>query len=221
MDVLAPIRTIGANRRYLPDGHPPRGRFRRDRGGAVRAAGRQPSQPVRMVVVHDAAKKAPKELYLRWWRAYFEAARPGLPFPPTTGACWSQYVAARKRPRAKRNSNAPRAHSGNGDKPRFLHSGRKLAGISGYTAPVLSPNGRTAIFFEHLRDSRQPRLARARQIPARALDPPKPPSRPQDGRCRSSPSGTSGGGMTIGRRHSGLHHSTHLGAVVAAGPDPF
>lgn len=39
-----------------------------------------------------------------------------------------------------------------GGRPRFLRSGRKFAGISRYTAPVLAPDGRSIAFLEHLRD---------------------------------------------------------------------
>lgn len=39
-----------------------------------------------------------------------------------------------------------------GGEPRFLRSGRKFAGISRYTAPVLSPDGGSVAFLEHLRD---------------------------------------------------------------------
>jgi len=77
MDALAAIRTIGANRFYLPDDVPDAVVH-----DAVEAARFAPQggnrQPVRLVVVRDAAKKARlKELYLPWWRAYFEAAEAG------------------------------------------------------------------------------------------------------------------------------------------------
>src|SRR5690242_601560 len=77
MDALAAIRTIGANRSYLPDDVPDAVVYQ-----AIEAARFAPQggnrQPVRLVVVRDAAKKARlKELYLPWWRSYFEAAEAG------------------------------------------------------------------------------------------------------------------------------------------------
>jgi nitroreductase len=77
MDALAAMRTIGANRSYLPDDVPDAVVYE-----AVESARFAPQggnrQPVRLVVVRDAAKKLRlKELYLPWWRAYFDAAEAG------------------------------------------------------------------------------------------------------------------------------------------------
>lgn len=77
MDALAAIRTIGANRFYLADDVPDEVVYE-----AVEAARFAPQggnrQPVRLVAVRDAEKKRRlKELYLPWWRAYFEAAEAG------------------------------------------------------------------------------------------------------------------------------------------------
>lgn len=71
------MRTIGANRAYLPDDVPDAVVYE-----AVESARFAPQggnrQPVRLVVVRDAAKKRRlKELYLPWWKAYFEAAEAG------------------------------------------------------------------------------------------------------------------------------------------------
>lgn len=77
MDALAAMRTIGANRVYLPDDVPDEVVYE-----AVESARFAPQggnrQPVRLVVVRDAEKKRRlKELYLPWWRSYFEAAEAG------------------------------------------------------------------------------------------------------------------------------------------------
>jgi nitroreductase len=77
VDALAAMRTIGANRAYLPDDVPDSVVHE-----AVEAARFAPQggnrQPVRLVVVRDQAKKTRlKELYLPWWKAYFEAAEAG------------------------------------------------------------------------------------------------------------------------------------------------
>jgi nitroreductase len=71
------MRTIGANRSYLPDDVPDAVVYE-----AVESARFAPQggnrQPVRLVVVRDAAKKLRlKELYLPWWKAYFDAAEAG------------------------------------------------------------------------------------------------------------------------------------------------
>ncbi len=77
MDALAAMKTIGANRVYLAKDVPDAVVY-----DAVESARFAPQggnrQPVRLVVVRDAAKKQRlKELYLPWWRAYFEAAEAG------------------------------------------------------------------------------------------------------------------------------------------------
>jgi nitroreductase len=77
MDALGAMRTVGTNRFYLPDDVPDEVIY-----DAVEAARFAPQggnrQPVRLVVVRDAAKKARlAELYLPWWKAYFEAAESG------------------------------------------------------------------------------------------------------------------------------------------------
>ena len=77
MDALSAMRTIGANRSYLPDDVPDEVVY-----AAVESARFAPQggnrQPVRLVVVRDATKKRRlKELYLPWWKAYFEAAEAG------------------------------------------------------------------------------------------------------------------------------------------------
>jgi nitroreductase len=77
MDALSAMRTIGACRSYLPDDVPDEVVYE-----AVESARFAPQggnrQPVRLVVVRDAAKKRQlKELYLPWWKAYFEAAEAG------------------------------------------------------------------------------------------------------------------------------------------------
>jgi nitroreductase len=77
MDALEAMRTIGACRSYLPDDVPDEVVYE-----AVESARFAPQggnrQPVRLVVVRDPAKKRRlQELYLPWWRAYFEAARSG------------------------------------------------------------------------------------------------------------------------------------------------
>jgi nitroreductase len=76
-DALTAMRTIGANRSYLPDDVPDAVVYE-----AVESARFAPQggnrQPVRLVVVRDAAKKRRlKELYLPWWKAYFDAAEAG------------------------------------------------------------------------------------------------------------------------------------------------
>jgi dipeptidyl aminopeptidase/acylaminoacyl peptidase len=40
----------------------------------------------------------------------------------------------------------------NGGNVRFIRTGRQFAGVSRFTAPALSPDGRTVVFLEHLRD---------------------------------------------------------------------
>ena len=77
MDALEAMRTIGANRFYLPDDVPDEVIY-----DAVEAARFAPQggnrQPVRLVVVRDPAKKERlAELYLPWWKAYFDAAEGG------------------------------------------------------------------------------------------------------------------------------------------------
>ncbi len=77
MDALEAMRTVGTNRFYLPDDVPDEVIY-----DAVEAARFAPQggnrQPVRLVVVRDRAKKERlAELYLPWWKAYFEAAESG------------------------------------------------------------------------------------------------------------------------------------------------
>lgn len=77
MDALDAMRTIGATRSYLPDDVPDEVLY-----DAVEAARFAPQggnrQPVRLVVVRDAAKKQRlAELYLPWWKEYFDAAEGG------------------------------------------------------------------------------------------------------------------------------------------------
>jgi nitroreductase len=77
MDALEAMRTIGANRFYLPDDVPDEVIY-----DAVEAARFAPQggnrQPTRLVVVRDRAKKERlAELYMPWWKAYFDAAEGG------------------------------------------------------------------------------------------------------------------------------------------------
>ncbi len=77
MDALEAMRTIGANRAYLPDDVPDEVIY-----NAVESARFAPQggnrQPVRLVAVRDRAKKERlRELYLPWWKAYFDAAEGG------------------------------------------------------------------------------------------------------------------------------------------------
>jgi nitroreductase len=77
VDALAAMRTIGANRVYLPDDVPDGVVYE-----AVESARFAPQggnrQPVRLVVVRDREKKRRlQELCLPPWRAYFEAAEAG------------------------------------------------------------------------------------------------------------------------------------------------
>ncbi|MDX6623026.1 MAG: hypothetical protein QOE75_958 [Solirubrobacterales bacterium] len=89
MDALAAMRTIGANRFYLPDEVPDE--VIREAVEAARFAPQGGNrQPARLIFVRDAAKKRRlKELYLPWWKAYFEAAEAG-----TQGL--DEYSSARK-----------------------------------------------------------------------------------------------------------------------------
>jgi nitroreductase len=89
VDALAAMRTIGANRFYLPDDVPDE--VIREAVEAARFAPQGGNrQPVRLVFVRDAEKKRHlKELYLPWWKAYFEAAEAG-----TQGL--GEYSSARK-----------------------------------------------------------------------------------------------------------------------------
>jgi nitroreductase len=73
MDALEAMRTIGANRAYLPDDVPDKVIYE-----AVEAARFAPQggnrQPVRLVVVRDRRKKERlRELYLRHWLPYFRS----------------------------------------------------------------------------------------------------------------------------------------------------
>jgi nitroreductase len=77
MDALEAMRTVGTTRFYLPDDVPDDVIH-----DAVEAARFAPQggnrQPVRLVVVREAERKRRlAELYLPWWRAYFEAAESG------------------------------------------------------------------------------------------------------------------------------------------------
>lgn len=77
MDALEAMRTIGSARSFRPDDVPDEVVYR-----AAEAARFAPQggnrQPVRLVVVRDHARKERlRDLYLPWWRAYFEAAESG------------------------------------------------------------------------------------------------------------------------------------------------
>jgi nitroreductase len=77
MDALEAMRTIGANRSYLTKDVPDEVVY-----DAVESARFAPQggnrQPVRLVVVRDRAKKERlAELYMPWWKAYFDAAEGG------------------------------------------------------------------------------------------------------------------------------------------------
>src|SRR4051794_21430648 len=77
MDALEAMRTVGTTRFYLPDDVPDEVIY-----DAVEAARFAPQggnrQPGRRLLVRDAAKKARLgELYLPWWKAYFESAERG------------------------------------------------------------------------------------------------------------------------------------------------
>jgi len=77
MDAIEAMKTIGANRSYLSDDVPDKVVY-----DAVDAARFAPQggnrQPVRLVVVRDRAKKERlAELYMPWWKAYFDAAEGG------------------------------------------------------------------------------------------------------------------------------------------------
>lgn len=77
MDALEAMRTIGANRFYLDKDVPDAVIY-----DAVEAARFAPQggnrQPTRLVVVRDRAKKERlAELYMPWWKAYFDAAEGG------------------------------------------------------------------------------------------------------------------------------------------------
>ena len=77
MDALEAMRTIGSTRFFRDEDVPDEVVYR-----AAEAARFAPQggnrQPVRLLVVRDRAKKERlRELYLPWWRAYFEAAEGG------------------------------------------------------------------------------------------------------------------------------------------------
>jgi nitroreductase len=77
MDALEAMRTIGTCRSFLADDVPDAVVY-----AAVETARFAPQggnrQPTRLVVVRDREKKERlQELYLPWWRAYFEAAQAG------------------------------------------------------------------------------------------------------------------------------------------------
>jgi nitroreductase len=77
MDAREAMRTIGSTRFFRDEDVPDEVVYR-----AAEAARFAPQggnrQPVRLVVVRDRAKKERlRELYLPWWRAYFEAAEGG------------------------------------------------------------------------------------------------------------------------------------------------
>lgn len=96
MDTLTAMRTIGANRAYLPDDVPDEVVYE-----AVESARFAPQggnrQPVRLVVVRDAEKKRRlKELYLPPWRAYFEAAEAGIAGAEAGTSKLGQYGSAHK-----------------------------------------------------------------------------------------------------------------------------
>jgi nitroreductase len=77
MDALEAMRTIGACRFYLDKEVPDEVIY--DAAEAARFAPQGGNrQPVRLVVVRDRVKKARlAELYLPWWKAYFDAAEAG------------------------------------------------------------------------------------------------------------------------------------------------
>jgi nitroreductase len=77
MDALEAMRTIGSTRFFRDEDVPDEVVYR-----AAEAARFAPQggnrQPVRLVVVRDRAKKERlAELYMPWWRSYFEAAEGG------------------------------------------------------------------------------------------------------------------------------------------------
>jgi nitroreductase len=77
MDALEAMRTIGATRTYLPDDVPDEVIYKAAESARFAPQGGN-RQPVRLVVVRDRAKKERlAELYLPWWKAYFEAAEGG------------------------------------------------------------------------------------------------------------------------------------------------
>lgn len=77
MDALEAMRTIGACRFYRDEDVPDEVIY--DAAEAARFAPQGGNrQPVRLVAVRDRAKKERlAELYLPWWRAYFDAAEAG------------------------------------------------------------------------------------------------------------------------------------------------
>jgi len=77
MDALEAMRTIGANRFYLDKDVPDEVVYKAAESARFAPQGGN-RQPVRLVVVRDRAKKERlAELYLPWWKAYFEAAEGG------------------------------------------------------------------------------------------------------------------------------------------------
>lgn len=77
MDALEAMRTIGANRFYLDKDVPDELIYKAAESARFAPQGGN-RQPVRLVVVRDRAKKERlAELYLPWWKAYFEAAEGG------------------------------------------------------------------------------------------------------------------------------------------------
>ncbi|HUB98616.1 MAG TPA: nitroreductase family protein [Solirubrobacterales bacterium] len=77
MDALEAMRTIGATRFYLDQDVPDAVVYKAAESARFAPQGGN-RQPVRLVVVRDPAKKEHlAELYLPWWKAYFEAAEGG------------------------------------------------------------------------------------------------------------------------------------------------
>jgi nitroreductase len=77
MDALEAMRTIGANRFYLGEDVPDEVVYRAAESARFAPQGGN-RQPVRLVVVRDRRKKERlAELYLPWWKAYFDAAEGG------------------------------------------------------------------------------------------------------------------------------------------------
>ncbi|MDX6589937.1 MAG: hypothetical protein QOI84_1211, partial [Solirubrobacterales bacterium] len=77
MDALEAMRTIGATRTYLPDDVPDEVLHKAAESARFAPQGGN-RQPVRLIAVRDRAKKERiAELYLPWWKAYFEAAEGG------------------------------------------------------------------------------------------------------------------------------------------------
>jgi nitroreductase len=78
MDALGAMRTIGSTRFYRDEDVPDEVVYRAAESARFAPQGGN-RQPVRLVVVRDRAKKEKlAELYMPWWRSYFEAAQSNL-----------------------------------------------------------------------------------------------------------------------------------------------